>query len=108
MRLPRLQAVLFDLDGTLVDSEKPGLDVLHRMACGLGLNWSHEESLRRFRGVPMARCVSDIARELPRDRPALDEVQFLKDLRAAMAERFRQDLQEIPGASALLDRKSVV
>lgn len=95
-------ALLFDLDGTLVDSERPGLEVLHRMACGLGLDWSHEESLRRFRGVPMARCVSEIARHLPGPRPALDEVQFLRDLRAAMAERFRQDLQEMPGASALL------
>ncbi len=96
-------ALLFDLDGTLVDSERPGLEVLHRMACDLGLNWSHEESLRRFRGVPMARCVSEIARHLPADRPALDEVAFLRDLRAAMAERFRQDLREIQGASALLE-----
>ena len=95
-------ALLFDLDGTLVDSEKPGLEVLHRMACGLGLDWSHEESLRRFRGVPMARCVSVIAEHLPPGRPALDEVAFLREVRAAMAERFRQDLQEIPGASQLL------
>ena len=97
-----IAALLFDLDGTLVDSEKPGLEVLHRMACDLGLDWSHEESLRRFRGVPMARCVSVIAEHLPPGRPALDEVAFLRDVRATMAERFRQDLQEIPGASALL------
>lgn len=97
-----IAALLFDLDGTLVDSERPGLEVLHRMACEQGLDWSHDESLQRFRGVPMARCVSVIAGHLPADRPALDEVAFLRDVRAAMAERFRQDLQEIPGASALL------
>lgn len=95
-------ALLFDLDGTLVDSERPGLEVLHRMASELGLDWSHEESLQRFRGVPMARCVTVIAEHLPANHPTLDEAAFLRDVRAAMAERFRQDLQEIPGASALL------
>jgi HAD superfamily hydrolase (TIGR01509 family) len=99
---PPIAALLFDLDGTLVDSERPGLEVLHQMARGVGLSWSHEESVRRFRGVPMARCVSVIAQHLPAGSPALDEVAFLRDLRAAMAERFRQDLQEMPGASALL------
>ncbi len=95
-------ALLFDLDGTLVDSERPGLEVLHRMACGLGLDWRHEDTVLRFRGVPMPHCVAELARQLPADSPPLDEVAFLRELRAAMAERFRQDLQEIPGASALL------
>ena len=99
---PPIAALLFDLDGTLVDSEQPGLEVLHTMALGLGLNWSHEESLARFRGVPMAHCVSVIAEHLPADRPTLNEAAFLRELRSAMADRFRQDLQEIPGASALL------
>lgn len=97
-----IAALLFDLDGTLVDSEHPGLEVLHQMASGLGIAWSHEESLQRFRGVPMPQCVSTIARHLPPGAPALDEVDFLRRLRAAMAERFRQDLREIPGASDLL------
>jgi len=97
-----ISALLFDLDGTLVDSEKPSIEVLHQMACALGIGWSHDESLQRFRGVPMASCVSEIAQHLPAGSPALDEVAFLRDLRAAMARRFQQDLQEIPGASALL------
>ena len=97
-----IEALLFDLDGTLVDSEHAGLEVLHQMACGLGLAWSLAESQQRFRGVPMPQCVSVIAQHLPEDQAELDEVQFLRDLRAAMAERFRRDLQEIPGANALL------
>ena len=97
-----IAALLFDLDGTLVDSEHPGLEVLHQMASGLGITWSLGESLQRFRGVPMARCVSVIGQHLPAGSPALDEVAFLRQLRAAMAERFRQDLQEIAGASDLL------
>lgn len=31
-----MAALIFDLDGTLVDSEAPGLDVLHQMAADLG------------------------------------------------------------------------
>ena len=96
------RALLFDLDGTLVDSEKTGLEVLHDMACSVGLAWSQEESLQRFRGVPMPRCVAVIAQHLPAGQAALDEADFLRRLRANMAERFRQGLQEIPGASALL------
>lgn len=93
-------ALLFDLDGTLVDSEKSGLDVLHEMACALGADWSPEASHARFRGVPMPLCVADLAAQLPHLR--LDQTAFLKDLRSAMAARFRQGLAEMPGAGALL------
>lgn len=102
-----IDALLFDLDGTLVDSETAGLQVLHRMARDLGLNWSGEENLARFRGVPMPLCVAELARLLPADRPPLDQVLFLRQLRTAMAERFRQGLQEIPGASALLSSLTI-
>lgn len=99
---PPIATLLFDLDGTLVDSEHAGLEMLHQLACKQGLTWSHAQSLSCFRGVPMARCVSVIAQHLPPGQQALDEVAFLRELRTAMAARFRQDLQEIPGASSLL------
>ena len=80
-----LSAILFDLDGTLVDSERMGLDVLFDQAQGWRFPWSRQEMHHRFRGVPMAQCVAEIARHAPTDLPVLDEVQFLKDLRLAMA-----------------------
>lgn len=95
-------AVLFDLDGTLVDSERIGLDVLFDKARFAGAPWSREEVHTRFRGVPMAHCVADIARHVPPGRPLLDEVVFLKELRAAMAVQFRRSLTEIAGAKTLL------
>jgi len=102
-----IAALLFDLDGTLVDSEGPGLEVLHGMARDLGLDWSHEESVQRFRGVPMPRCVSVIAQHLPAGQATLDEAVFLRKLRANMAARFRQDLREIAGANDLLARLKI-
>ncbi len=102
-RMPAgLHALIFDLDGTLVDSEAPGLDVLHQMAADLGAPWGREEMHARFGGVPMARCVSTIAAHVSAHHQPLDEVVFLQQLRQNMAIRFRQGLDEIPGATALL------
>lgn len=95
------QALLFDLDGTLVDSEVIGLDVLHDMAIELGASLDRHESHQRFRGVPMWQCVEHVLQMLP-DGKRLDCDTVLADIRRRMAERFHQGLQEIPGASALL------
>jgi HAD superfamily hydrolase (TIGR01509 family) len=97
-----IAALIFDLDGTLVDSEAPGLDVLHQMAAELGAPWGRQEMHARFGGVPMARCVSTIAQHVSVQHQPLDEVAFLKQLRLNMAARFRQGLDEIHGATALL------
>jgi len=97
-----IAALIFDLDGTLVDSETAGLDVLYAMASERGAPWSHAQAHQRFRGVPMVQCVADIARHLPAHSPVLDEADFLKNLRTAMAARFREGLTEMPGARQLL------
>jgi len=97
-----IAALIFDLDGTLVDSEAPGLDVLHQMAADLGAPWGREEMHAHFGGVPMARCVSTIAAHVSAQHQPLDEVLFLQQLRQNMAIRFRQGLDEIPGATTLL------
>jgi HAD superfamily hydrolase (TIGR01509 family) len=97
-----IAALIFDLDGTLVDSEGPGLEVLHAMAVALGAPWPRETMQARFGGVPMAHCVAEMAQAIAPQHQPLDQAQFVKDLRAKMALRFRQDLKEIPGATSLL------
>jgi len=97
-----IAALIFDLDGTLVDSEAPGLDVLHQMAADMGAPWGREEMHARFGGVSMAHCVSTIARHVSPDHAPLDELAFLRQLRQKMATRFREGLDEISGATALL------
>lgn len=97
-----IAALIFDLDGTLVDSEAPGLEVLHEMAAALGALWRREDMHAQFGGVPMAQCVAQLTRHLPPAQLPLDEAAFVKQLRANMATRFRRDLKEIPGAMALL------
>ena len=105
-----LAALLFDLDGTLVDSEAPGLEVLHAEACRLGVDFTLSEAHAQFRGGRMADCVAFIrARATERawaDAPDFD-ASFTRHLRTRMAERFRQGLDTIPGATQLLARLSL-
>ena len=96
-------AVIFDCDGTLVDSEEAGLDVLHHLLRAHGLDLSREQLNHRFRGNPMAEGVAWIAEQLGGRSPDF-EAEFTSQLREATAARFRLGLTTIPGAFELLDR----
>ena len=101
-----IQAVIFDCDGTLVDSEVPGMDVLHAHACALGLVFTREQAHQRFRGVRMADCIAWIGAQL-QYKPDGFEVDFARSVRSAQAERFREGLDVIPGAFELLERLTI-
>lgn len=98
-----IDAIIFDCDGTLVDSETPGLDVLHEEAVRLGVRMTSEQAHAEFRGKRMALCVESIAQRLAQ-RPANFEEAFTARVRAAMAARFRAGLSLMPGALALVSR----
>ena len=57
----KIRAVIFDSDGTLVDSEVPGMDILYEMACTNGLVLTREQAHQQFRGQRMADIVAWIA-----------------------------------------------
>jgi HAD superfamily hydrolase (TIGR01509 family) len=99
---PTLRAVIFDCDGTLVDSEGPAIDVLHALALAEGARLDRAEADWRFRGVRMADCARWVADQSP-VRPAGFEADFIRQVRAASEARFRQGLDALPGAAALLD-----
>lgn len=101
-----IQAIIFDCDGTLVDSEVPGMDVLHAHACALGLDFTREQAHRRFRGVRMADCIAWIGAQL-QHKPDGFEVDFARSVRSAQAERFSEGLAVIPGAFELLERLTI-
>ncbi len=102
---PRFDAVLFDLDGTLVDSEATAMDVLHEEGRALGLEISREEAHEAFRGQPMGWCIRFIADRVPQPVMAFgaDFVPaFTAHVRRRQAERFRAHLSPMPGAAELL------
>ena len=96
-----IQAIIFDCDGTLVDSELPGMDVIHEEACALGVVFTREQAHLRFRGVRMADCIAWIAAQLPQV-PAGFAEDFARKVRATQALRFAEGLDVIPGAFELL------
>ncbi|WP_249931255.1 HAD-IA family hydrolase [Ramlibacter sp. 2FC] len=100
-------ALIFDLDGTLVDSEEPGMDVLYEEALKLGVPITREQAHAEFRGRRMAECIDYIATRMTRV-PAEFEgdfaPRFTAHVRQTQAQRFRADLSAMPGALALVAR----
>ena len=90
--------VIFDCDGTLVDSEELGTSVLLKMAAELGLDLPLRETNAYFRGWKLDQCVAQIQTWLGRDLPA----DFVAQVRTRTESTFRAGLEPIPGAVALV------
>ncbi len=101
-----IQAVIFDADGTLVDSEEPGMDVLHALALAHGVQCTRAEAYQRFRGARMADCIGWIAAQLPGQVPGF-EAALTAQARQQSEVRFRQGLEPLPGALALLQNLQI-
>lgn len=93
-----MKAVIFDCDGTLVDSEVLSNEVLVAAIAEHGLILSVAEALVAFRGGKMADCVADLEVRLGRPLPA----DFVPALRSRMADAFRTRLQPVDGALELI------
>ncbi len=93
-----IRGILFDCDGTLVDSETLACEVLVEFAVSYGIEIGLEEALTRYVGGKMADVIADFERRLAGPLPA----SFPADVRARMGSVFRERLQPIPGAHELL------
>jgi HAD superfamily hydrolase (TIGR01509 family) len=93
-----MRAILFDCDGTLVDSEGLSNEVLVQAVAEHGLVLSVDEAIAAFRGGKMADCVAHLESRLGRRLPD----HFVPALRARTAEVFRARLRPVPGALELL------
>ena len=95
----RIDAVLFDCDGVLVDSERVAAECIVEFAARFGARFGIEEALARFTGARMADTLRDIEE---RGRCRLPD-DFEAGLRAHMATEFESRLAPIEGAAALID-----
>lgn len=94
----RIEAVLFDCDGVLVDSERVAAECIVEFAARFGARFELEEALERFTGARMADNLRDIEE---RGKCTLPD-DFERDLRAHMAVQFETRLEPIDGAAALV------
>lgn len=90
--------VIFDCDGTLVDTEPLANDVFAAMLCAEGLPMTGHEAMTRFKGKKWAVCLAEVEAELGHKlRP-----DFMPELHERTSEAYRTRLKPIPGTIDLV------
>ena len=95
---PSVEALIFDCDGTLVDSEPLLLRVMVEEARRLGFPATMSVDVAEFEGRSMAASLAILEGRFGRRFPA----GFEPALRIAMAQVFRTELKPVAGALELL------
>jgi len=90
--------LIFDCDGTLVDSEELGTSVLLEMAAELGLHLPLRQTNALFRGWKLDQCVAQLEIWLGYPLPG----DFVAQVRTRTEGVFRARLRPIPGALELV------
>ncbi|MGO2243227.1 MAG: HAD-IA family hydrolase [Halomonas sp.] len=97
-----LPLLLFDCDGTLVDSEPLLAEEMTLGLNAVGLPFAATDYLGEFRGARFRRIVAELQkRHGDVDPDKLDSMET--DMRANLATRLSQELTTIPGAHEALD-----
>lgn len=94
----RVDAVIFDNDGTLVDSESITLGLLATMAIEAGAE-VYPDDARRFMGSDINVVIDEIERRIGKD---VDRDAFFAEFRDRQYDEIRAGLAEVAGATELL------
>ena len=95
---PEIKAVIFDCDGTLVDSEPISLRVLLGKIAEQGLTVSHDDAMNRWAGGDLADVLKEVESEIGRPLPGT----FIDDFRAEQMAELGRSVVAIDGAAELL------
>lgn len=102
--MSRIDALFFDCDGTLVDSEVICSRAYVHMFARAGITLDLEEVFKRFKGIKLYEIIDTINNE---HGVNLQKADLEPTYRAEVARLFDSELVEIPGAAALLERVTV-
>jgi HAD superfamily hydrolase (TIGR01509 family) len=94
----KIKAVIFDCDGTLVDSESLSARLLQALLQQQGHALDEETILHHFRGRPYARFLADISQTCP----GLDQDCLSQQFRTQSLQLLASELDTMPGAHDLL------
>ena len=94
----RFEAVIFDCDGVLVDSETLENQVFVECLADLGLDLTVAEAVAMYKGRKLAECIASVEEQLGRCVPD----SFVPDFRVRSAKVFHDHLQPIPGVEAVI------
>jgi len=95
-----IKCLIFDCDGTLVDSELLSGKALELKLRELGIEESAEAMVRRYRGGKLSEVLRDLE---GRHGTRFDE-SFVGNYRAAVARLFEAELEPVSGVVAALER----
>ncbi len=102
--MSRIDAVFFDCDGTLVDSEVICSRAYVHMFAQFGIELALAEVHKTFKGVKLYEIIDTISQQYG---VSLSRAELEPIYRAEVARLFDSELQEILGAAALIERIKV-
>jgi beta-phosphoglucomutase-like phosphatase (HAD superfamily) len=101
--MSQIEAVFFDCDGTLVDSEVICSRAYVHMFKEFGITLDLEEVFKRFKGMKLYEIIEVTGEE---HGVTLDKTKLEPVFRSEVARLFDSELEIIPGAKELLDAVS--
>ncbi len=101
--MKKYELIIFDCDGTLVDSEPLTNRLIATLINERGIEITTEECLDRFAGKTIGHITSFIAEHIPDH----DEQTFELEYRARCKTIFEEELEPIAGVKELLDELTV-
>lgn len=102
--MSRIDAVFFDCDGTLVDSEVICSKAYVQMFAHFGVQLDQEEVHKTFKGIKLYQIIDTISNQYGVN---LNNADLEAVFRAEVARRFDSELVEIKGAAQLLRQMKV-